>query len=123
MYGLTLAKNFTWDEVRCKCGCHLPEAVAREAVRLSHRLQVLRDNFGPVTVTSWYRCVVHNRSQGGGRASQHLYGRAADIKCMKCPDLPRWADSNFPDGGVGTYSKYPNMVHVDIRGRKARWHK
>ena len=120
-FGLTLAPNFTWAEVRCPCGCHLPEAVAREAVRLSRALQHLRDLYGPVAVTSWYRCPAHNKAVGGARNSQHLYGRAADIKCRGCVDLAAWADEFFTTGGVGTYSRYPHMVHVDLRGRKARW--
>ena len=42
-------------------------------------LQPLRDNIGPVVVTSGYRCLVLNRAIGGAGRSQHMTGQAADI--------------------------------------------
>ena len=118
-----LAKNFSWDEVRCRCGCKTPLSVMVQAVALSHRLQAIRDQYGPVEVTSWYRCPARNKAVGGAPASVHLTGQAADIKCPGCPNLASVCDVAFQDGGVGTYIQYPQMVHVDARGKKARWNK
>ena len=42
-------------------------------------LQPLRDRFGPIRITSGYRCPELNRAVGGVKNSQHLQGEAADI--------------------------------------------
>ena len=42
-------------------------------------LQPLRDHFGPVTITSGYRCPALNARIGGSASSQHCHGEAADI--------------------------------------------
>ena len=38
----------------------------------------------PVTITSAYRTPAHNAKAGGAKFSQHLYGRAADIRVQDC---------------------------------------
>ena len=119
-----VSPHFRWSEVYCPCGqCVMPVAAKVKAVELSKSLEVLRSLYGPVTVTSWYRCPGRNAKIGGASRSRHLSGDAADIKCPGCPDLPGWADGYFHTGGVGTYRRYPNMIHVDIRGTRARWRK
>lgn len=42
-------------------------------------LQPLRDEVGPIVVTSGYRCLALNRAIGGAERSQHMSGQAADI--------------------------------------------
>ena len=42
-------------------------------------LQPLHDRFGPIRITSGYRCPELNRAVGGASNSQHLRGEAADI--------------------------------------------
>lgn len=42
-------------------------------------LQPIRDEFGPVKVTSGYRSQELNKAIGGAKKSQHLMGEAADI--------------------------------------------
>ncbi len=42
-------------------------------------LQPLRDEVGPIVVTSGYRCLALNRAIGGAERSQHMTGQAADI--------------------------------------------
>jgi zinc D-Ala-D-Ala carboxypeptidase len=42
-------------------------------------LEKIRQKFGPVTVTSGYRCGKLNNRKGGGKNSFHLIGAAADI--------------------------------------------
>ena len=73
------------------------------------------------------RCEQWNKERGGANGSQHKYGRAADI-FGKCDGV---ADSEIRDyleeialkmnvsGGVGYGARY--IVHVDVRGTKARW--
>ena len=82
----------------------------------------------PVTITSAYRTPAHNAKAGGAKFSQHLYGRAADIRVqdVSVEDVAAYAESLMPDrGGVGRYpvkaGRAAGWVHVDTRADKARW--
>ena len=44
-------------------------------------LQPLRENVGPINITSGYRCTEVNAIVGGANSSQHLYGQAVDLVC------------------------------------------
>lgn len=73
------------------------------------------------------RCAKWNTERGGASGSQHRHGRAADIM----PKLAGVADATLRQecedialrlntkGGVGYGARY--IVHVDVRGNKARW--
>ena len=77
----------------------------------------------PVHINSAYRTPEYNASPnvGGARTSQHLYGRAADIRIEDVPPLlvgqiaeyylDRW-------GGIGVYETF---THVDTRSIRSRW--
>ena len=72
-----LSPHFRVQEFRCKDGSD-PVFVDTALVEL---LEQLRAHFGKaVTITSGYRTPAHNAKAGGARFSQHLYGRAADIR-------------------------------------------
>ena len=92
-------------------------------------LQCIREHFGkPVTITSGYRTASHNAKVGGSRSSQHLLGRAADIRVqgVSVEDVAAYAESLMPDwGGIGRYpvkaGRTTGWVHVDTRATKSRW--
>jgi uncharacterized protein YcbK (DUF882 family) len=84
----------------------------------------------PIVVNSAYRTGAYNRAVGGARRSQHLQGRALDIRhrlltatqlyalishMLKAEKLPLL-------GGLGLYRTF---VHIDVRpratGRVAFW--
>lgn len=115
---MRLSENFYRREFACKCGCGL-DSIEMETVEV---LQAVRDHFGvPVSITSGLRCKAHNARVGGAPRSQHLTGRAADIKVHGV--MPRavyeWLVSEYPGRyGVGLYSTF---VHVDTRPGAARW--
>lgn len=117
-----LTKNFSRKEFRCKCGRRNCNAAPVDMTLVS-ALQKLRDYIGvPLYINSACRCVWHNRRVGGKYNSQHLCGRAADIRCdeLTPKELAKCAEMipEFDKGGIGTYDTF---VHVDVRGKRARW--
>ncbi len=111
---------FGRHEFACKCGrCGGYPVEPDEA--FIRKLDAFRERVGePVYVNSGIRCPEHNEAVGGAVQSRHLYGDAADIRCLnKTPrELYDIADELFPNGGVGLYGW---GIHVDDRGTKYRW--
>lgn len=102
--------HFSQSEFKCKhCG------QVKCDKELLAKMELLRTKLGnkPIVVTSGYRCPQHNKAVGGVKNSQHVEGKAADIKVRgKSPDeVARAAKA------VGfTFTKiYPTWTHVDIR--------
>lgn len=78
----------------------------------------------PVHVLSGLRCAKHNKAVGGVKNSQHLTGKAADIRVDGLTAKQLGAivldDPILSRGGVGVYPS-KGFVHVDTRGYAARW--
>lgn len=123
---MRLTKNFTKREFKSKDGYAMPDDVLANIKELASNLQVLRDFLGePIRINSAYRSPAHNKAIGGVKNSQHVLGRAADIKVrdIETKDLyliieSLIIDGKMKDGGLGLYDTF---VHYDIRGSKARW--
>jgi len=73
---------FTVGEVRCKHGGKTCSTTNFQFdSNLVDVLHKIRTHFNkPVIINSGFRCSVHNKNEGGASNSNHLYGRAADIK-------------------------------------------
>lgn len=120
-----LAPGFRVREFRCRDGSDT--VMVDEALTVV--LQCIREHFGKaVTITSGYRTAAHNAAVGGAKSSQHLLGRAADIRVqgISVEDVAAYAERLMPDwGGVGRYpakaGRATGWVHVDTRAEKARW--
>ena len=120
-----LAPDFKVRELRCRDGS---DTVMVDET-LTVVLQCIREHFGkPVTITSGYRTAAHNAAVGGAKSSQHLLGRAADIRVqgVSVEEVAAYAESLMPDwGGIGRYpvkaGRTTGWVHVDTRANKSRW--
>ena len=120
-----LAPDFKVRELRCRDGSDT--VMVDEALTVV--LQCIREHFGkPVTITSGYRTAAHNAAVGGAKSSQHLLGRAADIRVqgVSVEDVAAYTESLMPDwGGIGRYpvkaGRAAGWVHLDTRAEKARW--
>lgn len=137
-----LSPNFAAAEFDCRNGEKWPPA-ARDALVLlcTAVLEPLREEFGPVVVTSGYRPLAYNRTVGGATSSYHRYelrygtgrrssagvGVAADV--VPARGTPQqWASylesirRGMPAimSGRGAFVPYPRsgFVHCDTGPRR-----
>lgn len=60
----------------CQCGCG--ELPTRELIALVNKIAA--DTGFPLTVVSGKRCEARNKAVGGAKNSQHVLGRACDLR-------------------------------------------
>lgn len=89
-------------------------------------LEQIREHFNaPITITSAYRCVVHNSNVGGATGSRHSKGDAADIvvKGVAPRAVAQYAES-IGVLGIGLYETSADgfFVHIDTRDYKSFWY-
>lgn len=113
-----LSTNFKVREFACTDGSD-PIFIDSNLVNV---LQKIRTHFGTsVTITSAYRTPGRNKAVGGQTYSQHLYGKAADIKVkgVSPKTVAAYVEKIMPkSGGIGIYNSF---THIDTRSTKARW--
>lgn len=123
---MKLTENFSLSEFKCPRE-GMPEGeILDHTKELAENLQVLRDEIGlPIRIISAYRSPDYNKSIGGAERSQHMYGKASDIKVKGMEPvevhkvvLRLISEGKMKQGGVGLYETF---VHYDIRGTRARW--
>lgn len=84
-------------------------------------LSQLHLSIGEFYISSGFRCPAHNAVVGGKPDSQHLLGKAADIKSSMTPKAVATAAAKidlFENGGIGLYATF---THCDVRKGRARW--
>lgn len=121
-----ITKNFSLEEFKCKDGSDIPNNVLPNIIELANNLQVLRDAIGkPITINSGYRSPKYNAKIGGVKNSQHVKGKASDLRVagVTPKELALIIEGlieqgKMKQGGIGVY---PNFTHYDIRNIKARW--
>lgn len=109
-----LTPHFSREEFACHCGCGFDEVDAA----LLEVLEALRLAFDcPVEVLSGCRCRAHNEAVGGKRHSEHLKGRAADIRLrlLRHPEEYEALGDIAEVLGATGIGTYPNRLHVDVR--------
>ncbi len=80
-------------------------------------LEQIRTHFGkPVIINSAYRTKDHNAGVGGATKSQHMEGKAADIRIegVSSDDIFTFATGIETLGGIAKESRF---VHIDTRPR------
>ncbi len=129
---MKLTEHFPEEEAACPCGCKSEKQVRSQTIATAIDLERIRDVLQCAIVpTSWVRCEKHNAKVGGETNSFHTPKHGACAVDFKAGDysgeflagvifaMQRLGEISI--GGIGTYKKYPNMVHFDRRGRYARW--
>ena len=115
-----LSTNFRVSEFACNDGS---DTILIDA-ELVAVLQKIRNRFGKaVAINSGYRTAGYNTKIGGSPSSQHLNGKAADIKVTDIAPLQvaQYAES-IGVGGIGhAPAGQGNYVHVDTRAVVSRW--
>lgn len=113
--------NFSKKEFKCNCGgkyCNGYPVFIDEGLIIY--LQKMRDYFKrSVIVTSGLRCRNYNKDVGGVDDSQHLLGRAADIKVngISTDMVYNYANQINVDGCI---IRYNTFNHLDRRGYRLR---
>ncbi|MGH2699116.1 MAG: D-Ala-D-Ala carboxypeptidase family metallohydrolase [Actinomycetota bacterium] len=94
-----------------------PRRVKGNVKRLMWRLEAVRKKGGskPIGINSGFRSVAYNDCIGGARASQHLYGTAADNRMTGIDNRrERRIAKRSQFHGIGCYSSLSHN-HFDIR--------
>lgn len=119
-----LSTNFGSREFDCHGnGCCSQTLINPQLVKY---VQQIRDHFNkPITVTSGYRCPIHNRNVGGATGSRHSRGDAADIvvQDISSREVAKYAES-IGIKGIGLYETQKDgyFTHIDTRDVKSFWY-
>lgn len=114
--------HINWEDLNCKDGTPYPSAFVRDGriIELVVMFERIRQHFGskPIIITSAYRTKRYNKSVGGSPKSQHLEGKALDIKPPSGVSIITFFEelkSNTKWMGIRGLGKYKTFCHVDIR--------
>lgn len=115
------SEHLSWRELACKDGTPYPEKFVEDGrvFKLAQMFEDIRRLWNkPIIVLSAYRTPEWNIKIGGARYSQHVQGRALDLrppKGIRLPDFYHAIHDNANDFGIHGLGIYGTFVHVDIR--------
>lgn len=122
---MQLSKNFKLSEFESHDGAKTPDNILINLKELVKNIQIIRDHAGAIKINSGYRSPEHNKSEGGVVNSQHVYGKAGDLKPLNITVKQLYnliieliSKGLIYNGGVGIYDTF---VHYDIGIKGRRW--
>ena len=123
-----LTTHFKIKDFHVGCKDIIPRMYLKNLCRLATNLEVLQEHIGrPIKIISGYRSKRCNRLVRGAKRSQHMLGKAADIRVrgMSSRRLKRIIEKlirlkKMQQGGIGLYKRH---VHYDVREKRARWYR
>lgn len=115
---MKVSPHFDSKEFACKDGCGF-DTPDIDLVEGLERLRKLCGN-KPIYINSACRCAYHNKVVRGSPNSQHVKGKAADLRLPEGLTVDEFAQKAEEAGFTGI-GKYKTFVHVDVRPNKARW--
>ncbi len=117
----------SYRELACRDGTPYPnEWRSTRLPQLAKTFASLRRFLGnkPLTITSAYRTVTHNRRVNGTRNSRHLAGQALDVARPSSLTIEEfhetvraWVESGTAPY-LGAVGYYQDFVHIDTRTRR-----
>ncbi len=115
--------HLSWSELACHDGTAYPlNWRADRAVVLAAEFEAIRHACGdvPIVVLSAYRTRAYNRAVNGAQFSQHMDGRALDLKAPPNVSLVEFeAIMRRRAKVLGSRLKglgvYPTFLHMDVR--------
>jgi len=124
------SKHLSWKELECHDGTPYPRRFIDDGrvFQLADLFERIRKLCGnkPIQILSAYRTETWNTKVGGAKFSQHMKGRALDLKPpqgLPITDFYNLIRASCDDFGIHGIGRYPTFVHVDIRptDRLAIW--
>ena len=123
-----LTRSFKIKHFHVGCPDLIPKMKIENLCRLAKNLQVVQDELGKrrrIRIISGYRSPRCNRWARGAKRSQHMLGKAADMRVRGYSSkrlhrlfLKLIKQGKIEQGGLGLYRRH---VHYDVRGKKSRW--
>ena len=121
-----LISKFYNEDQQAKVLASVTPEVLENIQELAENLQVLRDVVKePIKINIAFRPKWWELERGRSGRSQHVFGRAADIKVSNVNPFHLYlivkrliSKGKMKQGGIGLYDTF---LHYDIRGHKARW--
>jgi uncharacterized protein YcbK (DUF882 family) len=106
-----MSRWFSYDTdkmLACSCGCNTKGMEPSFLELLDH----IRDEVGPMTVTSGYRCAAHNMAVSStGASGPHTFGRAIDIKANS--DQRYRILAAGMNQGINRFGIAKSFIHLD----------
>lgn len=116
------SKHLSWKEIACNDGTPYPRRFIDDGrvFKLADAFEQIRSLCGdkPIQVLSAYRTPQWNTRVGGAPKSQHVQGRALDLKPPQGLTVKQFYDlikANHKEFGIQGIGLYKTFVHIDIR--------